>query len=132
MIRHQAVRAHLNAEVFYFFKLYGVSEVVLNVFIRRKDDLPIVSALNDVMSDAGNEPRPSWHGLFRLNIDRQLKMPVGVRKIIGSPHHHYIHYTNLANRSCTTSAAQEPHSDEAHQFGSSDGQSGTDPRSFCD
>ena len=50
------------------------SEVALKVFIRRKDDLPIVSVLNDVMSDAGySEPRFSWHGLFLLNIDRQLK-----------------------------------------------------------
>jgi len=74
----------------------------------------IVTALNDVMSDAGyNEPRLSWHGSFLLNIDPQLKMPVGVRKINKSvpPHYHYIHYTNLANRSCTASAAQESHNE---------------------
>lgn len=44
MIRHQAVRVHRRSQV---------SEVVLKVFILRKGDLPIVTALNDVMTDAG-------------------------------------------------------------------------------
>ena len=101
--------------------------------MRRKDDLPIVSALNDVMSDAGyNEPRPSWHGSLLLNIDLQVKMPGSVRKINPFPSSSLYPLYNLGEQVLYNIGCLKPHSDEAHHFGSSDGQSGTDPRSFCD
>lgn len=64
-------------------ELNEVCSVALKVFSDGENHLPVVTALNDAMSDSGyNDPCLTWRGLFHLDTDRGISMPESVIKYI--------------------------------------------------
>jgi hypothetical protein len=86
MIGHQTVGVELDTK--FNSQLCKILKVELKVFVRGKDDLSVMTALNDVMGNSGDhDSRLPGHGLFLLNTEGERMASIAdcVTKINLSP-----------------------------------------------